>query len=149
MTRRHTLIFLFVLPALVGLEVFAQMKASGQYPASLLAGLVWRMAPLHLPFFLWKYGGSALWAIAVYWLIAALLPGTPPRALALLAAAVALAVELSRLIESPPLETFRLTLAGRLILGRIFSPRNIVAYWTAIFATTLLDRLAKPGWQGK
>jgi hypothetical protein len=108
--------------------------------ATTLAGLVWRMAPLHLPYFLWKYGGSALWAADVYWLLAALLPRLRPAALALLASLVALAVEFSRLIDSPQLQAFRLTLAGRLLLGSIFSPRNILAYWSAIVATALIDR---------
>ena len=103
------------------------------------------MAPLPLPYFFWKYGGSALWAIDVYWLCAALLPRASPRVLALLAALAALAVELSRLIESPSLEAFRLTLPGRLILGRVFSPRDVAAYWAAILATALIDHFAKPG----
>ena len=113
--------------------------------ATTLAGLIWRMAPLHLSYFFWKYGGSALWAVDVYWLCAALLPRQYPRVLALLAALAALAVEFSRLIESPALEAFRLTLPGRLILGRIFSPRDVAAYWAAILATALIDHFAKPG----
>jgi hypothetical protein len=107
--------------------------------ATILTGLIWRMAPLHLPYFLWKYGGSALWAIAVYWVVAFLLPNASPILLAALACLFALAVELSRLIPSPTLEAFRLTLAGRLILGSIFSPRNILAYWIAIFLAAVLD----------
>jgi hypothetical protein len=97
------------------------------------------------PYFLWKYGGSALWAADVYWLLAALLPRLRPAAVALLASLVALAVEFSRLIDSPPLQAFRLTLAGRLLLGSIFSPRNIVAYWLAIATTAFIDHVAKPG----
>jgi hypothetical protein len=61
-------------------------------------------------------------AADVYWLLAALLPRQLPRVLALLACLVALAVELSRLIESPSLEAFRLTLAGKFLLGRILLP---------------------------
>ena len=110
-----------------------------------IAGLIWRMAPLGLPWFWFKYGGSALWAVAVYWLVAAILPRSRPLVLGFLAAAVALAVEFSRLIPSPTLEAFRITLAGRLILGRIFSPRNIVAYWLAILATAVIDHLTQPG----
>jgi hypothetical protein len=110
-----------------------------------IAGLIWRMAPLHLPWFWFKYGGSALWAIAVYWLVAAILPRSQAAILGLLAAAVALAVEFSRLIPSPALEAFRITLAGRLILGRFFSPRNIAAYWLAILAAATLDSLTRPG----
>jgi hypothetical protein len=112
--------------------------------ATTLTGLIWRMAPLHLPYFVWKYGGSALWAVDVYWIFAALLPSSRPRVLASLACLTALAVELSRLIQSPALDAFRLTLAGRLILGRIYSPRNVAAYWIAILVTALLDRTRDP-----
>jgi Protein of unknown function (DUF2809) len=113
--------------------------------ATILTGLIWRMAPLHLPFFLWKYGGSTLWAIAVYWMIAFLLPSARPITLTTLACLFALAVEFSRLIPSPTLEAFRETLAGRLILGSIFSPRNIVAYWLAILLAALADSFSAPG----
>ena len=110
--------------------------------ATILAGLILRFAPLHLPYFLWKYGGSALWAITVYWLLASLLPRVRPLMLAILATLISLAVEFSRLIPSPALDAFRLTLAGKLLLGRIFSPRNIVAYWLAILAIAIVDTLA-------
>jgi hypothetical protein len=107
--------------------------------ATVLVGLVWRMAPLHLPFFFWKYGGSTLWAVAVYWMVATVLPRARTLTLTALACLFALAVEFSRLIPSPALEAFRLTLAGRLILGRIFSLWNVVAYWLAIVLAALAD----------
>jgi hypothetical protein len=112
--------------------------------AATLTGIVWRMAPLHLPFFLWKYGGSALWAIAVYWLIALLLPATRTITLSALACLFALGVEFCRLIQSPTLDAFRHTLAGKLILGSIFSPRNILAYWIAIFLAAIFDAVRRP-----
>ncbi len=108
--------------------------------AAVAAGLLWRNAPLHLPFVLWKYGGSALWAIAVYWLLATLFPQLRPVTLAILAGLIALAVEFSRLIPYAPLDAFRLTLPGKLLLGRIFSVRNIAAYWVAIAVSAVLDR---------
>ena len=113
--------------------------------ATIAAGLLWRMALLHLPFLLWKYGGSVLWAMAVYWLVAFLLPRAHPAVLAALACLFALVVELSRLSHSPTLEAFRQTFAGQLVLGRIFSPRNILAYWIAIFLAASFDAIKKPG----
>ncbi|MFC6645747.1 DUF2809 domain-containing protein [Granulicella cerasi] len=104
------------------------------------AGIAWRYAPLHLPRFAWKYGGSMLWAVAVYCLCVVLLPRASVRVVALIAAVLALAVELSRLIAWSPLDAFRHTLAGKLLLGAIFSPRNVVAYWLAIAIATLVDR---------
>jgi hypothetical protein len=102
-------------------------------------GIGWRMAPLHLPPFLYKYGGSVLWAAMVYWLVAALLPRRRPITVAAAAATVAALVEFSRLFHPPALDAFRLTLAGKLLLGRFFSTRDIAAYWLAIAATALLD----------
>ena len=58
-------------------------------------GLAWRMAPLGLSPFWFKYGGSALWAMALYWLIAVCLPRLSAVGLACLTAAVAAVVEFS------------------------------------------------------
>jgi hypothetical protein len=102
-------------------------------------GIAWRMAPLHLPPFLYKYGGSVLWAAMVYWLVAALLPRQHPIPVAATAATVAILVEFSRLFHAPALDAFRLTLAGKLILGRFFSVRDIAAYWLAIAAAAFTD----------
>jgi hypothetical protein len=112
-------------------------------------GIVWRMAPLHLPQFAFKFGGSALWAVAVYWAVALLLPHARVLRLRLTAAIVALAVELAKLIWWPPLDHFRETLAGKLLLGRYFTVGAIVAYWLAILAVGALDALlfAHPGWR--
>lgn len=102
-------------------------------------GLAVRFAPLHLPWFWSKYLGSALWAMAVYWFVAMLLPQLRSRVLALIASAIALVVEFSRLIPEPHIDAFRLTLAGRLLLGRYFAWANIAAYLLAIALAALAD----------
>lgn len=98
------------------------------------------MLPLGLPPFWFKYGGSALWAMALYWLIAACLPRLGSGWLAGIAAAAAAGIEFSRLWNQPSLDAFRLTLGGRLLLGRYFSFRNIAAYWLAIALAAAMDR---------
>jgi len=103
-------------------------------------GLAIRLLPLGLPWFLYKYGGSVLWAIALYWLLAAILPKLRPQAVATLAIAIATLLELSRLIPIAPIDAFRLTFAGKILLGRFFSIKNIVAYIFAITLTATLDR---------
>ena len=108
--------------------------------AAILAGLIWRMVPLHLPWFLYKYGGSMLWAVALYWLIAAILPRLTPTRIAIIAAIASAAVEFSRLWHTPAIDAFRLTLAGKLLLGRFFSLKNIAAYWLAIALTDWFDQ---------
>jgi hypothetical protein len=112
---------------------------------TLPVGLAWRLAPLHLPQFAFKYGGSALWAVAVYWVVALLLPRASVRTLALTAAMVALGVELLKLLYWPPLDHFRETLAGKLLLGRYFTLGAIVAYWLAIAVSAAFDARFHPG----
>jgi hypothetical protein len=102
-------------------------------------GFAVRFLPLHLPWFLYKYLGSALWAIALYWFLATLLPKLRPIAIATLAIVIATLLELSRLIPIAPIDAFRLTFAGQILLGRFFSVKNIVAYLFAIALTGALD----------
>ena len=97
---------------------------------------------LGVPAFIVKYGGSTLWAVMVYFLLAALLPRVSSRRLGLLALAIAVIVEASRLIHMPWLNSFRLTLAGALLLGRIFSLWNVVAYVVGILIGIWIDRSA-------
>lgn len=106
-------------------------------------GIAWRYLPLGLPVFAWKFGGSALWAVAVYWLLAALLTDWPSGRLAVLAAVVALAVELLKRVYWAPLDSFRETLAGKLLLGRYFTWGAIAAYWAGIGVTGALDALVR------
>ncbi|HZL26787.1 MAG TPA: DUF2809 domain-containing protein [Acidobacteriaceae bacterium] len=103
-------------------------------------GIAWRLAPLHLAPFFYKYGGSVFWAAMLYWLAAALLPRLSPPRVAALAALIATLVECSRLVHTPALDAFRTTLAGKLLLGRFFSLKNIAAYWLAILASAALDK---------
>jgi hypothetical protein len=104
-------------------------------------GLAIRLLPLGLPWFFYKYLGSTLWAIALYWFLAALLPKLRPRALATIAILIATLLELSRLIPIAPIDAFRLTFAGKILLGRYFSLKNIAAYILAIALTATLDHL--------
>ena len=103
-------------------------------------GLAVRYLPLHLPWFLYKYLGSILWAAALYWFLATLLPKLRPQVIATLAITIATLLELSRLIPIAPIDAFRLTFAGKILLGRYFSVKNIAAYLLAIALTATLDR---------
>jgi hypothetical protein len=104
-------------------------------------GLAVRLLPLGLPWFLYKYLGSTLWAVALYWFLAAILPKLHPRPVATIAIAIATLLELSRLIPIAPIDAFRLTFAGKILLGRYFSLKNIAAYLLAIAITATVDRL--------
>lgn len=104
--------------------------------------LRWYGFPLGLPAFVVKYGGSLLWAAMVFLLVGVLLPRLSRAQLAVVAAVIAVVVELSRLVHTPWLDTFRLTTAGALLLGRIFSLWNLVAYAVGIAFGVWIDRLA-------
>ena len=103
-------------------------------------GLAIRLLPLHLPWLLYKYGGSILWAVALYWFLAAILPKLRPIAIATISTIIATLLEVSRLIPIAPIDAFRLTFAGKILLGRYFSLKNIAAYLIAIILTAILDR---------
>lgn len=88
-----------------------------------------------------KYGGSILWGTMVFLLIATVARDRPRWQVALVSIAIAVGVELFRLVHAPWLDEFRMTLAGALLLGRIFSPWNIAAYAAGIMLGIGLDIL--------
>jgi beta-N-acetylhexosaminidase len=103
-------------------------------------GLVWRFAHLGLPQFWFKYGGSVLWAAMIYWVIAAVLPGWRPWRVGIVAAGVACAVEGLKLYHAGWLEAFRMTLAGKVLIGKYFSGWDVVAYLLAIGVVVAVDQ---------
>ncbi|WP_263382593.1 ribosomal maturation YjgA family protein [Granulicella arctica] len=103
-------------------------------------GLLIRFAPLDLPLVLVKYGGSMLWALMIYWMVSTLCCLLSVAAAGMAAAFVATSVECLKLYHSPGLDAFRLTLPGVLLLGRVFSLWDVVAYWLAILFGTLIDK---------
>ena len=92
--------------------------------------------------FVVKYGGSLLWAAMVFFLVAMAASRASRPSIALISAAIAVGVELFRLIHAPWLDAFRLTLPGALLLGRIFSAWNMLAYGVGIIFAMGLDRMA-------
>jgi uncharacterized protein DUF2809 len=106
---------------------------------------------LGLPAIIVKYGGSILWGSMVFFIVAIAAPRRSRQHVALISAVIAVCVELFRLVHAPWLDDFRLTLAGAVLLGRIFSAWDILAYGAGIglgmlldFAVSLLGRHARP-----
>jgi beta-N-acetylhexosaminidase len=95
-------------------------------------------ASVGLPAAIVKYGGSILWATMVYFLVALLTP-VRGRLVAATAMAIAICVESFRLVHAPWLDAFRFTLPGALLLGRIFSLWNIVAYAAGVTLAAAID----------
>jgi hypothetical protein len=108
--------------------------------ATIAAGLALRLTHFGLPFAVTKYGGSMLWALMIYWIVSSIRPRWPVSQSALAACAVATAVELFKLVHAPALDVFRMTLPGALLLGRVFSPWDLVAYAFAIVLGAVADR---------
>lgn len=104
-------------------------------------GLGWRHAVPGLPWPVAKIGGSALWGAMVYLLVSAARPGGAGATRMGIAFAIATLVELSRLWHEPRLDAFRLSTLGALLLGRIFSPWNLVFYASGITVAAMFERL--------
>lgn len=115
----------------------------------IVSGLALRRLSLGigLPALIVKYGGSILWGSMVFFLVAIAAPRSSRLRIAALSAVIAVGVELFRLVHTPSLDDFRLTLAGPLLLGRIFSMWNILAYGGGILLAMVLDRLAIPAFR--
>ncbi|MGF9562137.1 DUF2809 domain-containing protein [Neorhizobium sp. JUb45] len=107
----------------------------------IMAGLALRRFgyDLGLSFLVVKYGGSILWGAMVFLLIAVVSGSLRIVRMVVMALAIAAAVEFSRLYHTPELDAFRLTLAGKLLLGRVFSLWNILAYAVGIGLVAAAD----------
>ncbi|WP_271167660.1 DUF2809 domain-containing protein [Hansschlegelia plantiphila] len=110
----------------------------------MVSGLLWRRPELGLPWPLAKYGGSALWGAMVFFIVAGAIARRRPIRGAVVAAALVAMVEISQAIHFEPLDRFRATALGALLLGRTFDWWDIAAYWAgigmALLATTLATR---------
>jgi hypothetical protein len=111
---------------------------------TIVLGLALRRFGLGLgtPVLIVKYGGSILWGTMVFFLVAIAMPGFSRSRTAGISAVIAVGVELFRLVHTPWLDEFRLTLTGALLLGRIFSVWDILAYGAGILLALGLDCLA-------
>ncbi len=109
--------------------------------ATIALGLASRRWPDALPAVFGKYPGDVLWAVMVFCGWRTLRPGARTREVALLAAATSAVVECAKLWQAPWLVAFRHTTPGHLLLGHVFSWRNLVAYGVGVIVGAALDRL--------
>ena len=114
-------------------------RAVGFGLATVLLGLSIRFLHMGLPWVVVKYGGSMLWAVMIFWVFFALAPQWPVVRVGLLSGVVATGVEVFKLYRSPWMDAFRLTVVGKLMLGRVFSGWDIAAYWVAIAGGVALE----------
>ena len=106
---------------------------------TIAAGLSVRFVHLGQPPSAVKFGGSALWAVMIYWVSSTVLPSWRIAWHILLSGMLGSAVEFFKLYDPAWLDAFRHTLPGIILLGRIFNPLDIVVYWVAIAAAAGVD----------
>lgn len=104
-----------------------------------LCGLLWRSPVLDLSPVVAKYGGSVLWGALVYACCRTATPKAGVATASILAAVLAAIVEFSQLLHWPPLDAFRSSSFGALLLGRVFSWWDIVSYWAGIAVIGVAD----------
>jgi hypothetical protein len=105
------------------------------------AGLLWRSGLIPLPDFLEKYGGDALWALAVFLGFAFTFRRSPTARIALAAITFAWAIEFLQLYHAPWLEAIRSTRLGRLALGASFHWPDLLAYVVGVGGGVIVDRI--------
>jgi hypothetical protein len=120
-----------------------RIRRAGACLLVILCGLALRRYGLGagLPTAMVKYGGSILWGTMVFFVVATAASPLSRRTVGLMAVLIAIGVELFRLVHTPWLDDFRMTIAGALLLGRIFSAWNLLAYGAGIGFGMLIDRL--------
>lgn len=104
-------------------------------------GLTTRLPGIDWSPLLGKYLGSLLWGAMVYCLVGFMRPRWPMSLVALVAACMAVSVELSQLWHTPWLDGFRQTRLGVLLIGRFFAWADIAAYLAGIALAAAADRL--------
>lgn len=104
------------------------------------SGLAVRKLPIGLPQAIVKHGGSILWALLIYWVISALRPMWTPRQSGVFAVVITTTVELSQLYHAPALDALRETTFGALMLGRVFSPWDVISYAAAVVFGVTIDQ---------
>jgi len=116
-----------------------RLTYAGLTVAIICAGLLCRWPGLGLPWSVAKYAGSALWGGMVYAGLRTINPRATVLGTMMVSGTIAICVEVFRLYHQPGLDAFRATLAGQLLLGRIFSLWNVLAYAVGIACVALAD----------
>jgi hypothetical protein len=96
-----------------------------------------------LPGFVATYAGDTMWALAAFSGIGLLMPRASPRAVALLALAFSVAVELSQLYHAPWIDSIRETTLGGLILGFGFLWTDLACYAAGVGIGVILERIVQ------
>lgn len=115
------------------------MPYGGLLAATILIGLATRRFAAAFPSVIARYGGDALWAAMVFWLVALVRPRAARRPLALAALSVAWAVEVSQLYRAPWIDAVRATRGGALVLGQGFLWSDLASYAVGVMLAAGID----------
>lgn len=106
--------------------------------ATIALGLLWRSHRLPIPPVVAKYGGDALWALMIFFLVRAVNPRLSLRAGSAWALAICWLVEFSQIYRAPWIESIRHTRLGHLVLGSTFNSPDLLAYVVGVGLGALL-----------
>jgi hypothetical protein len=107
--------------------------------ATIGAGLASRAWGRHLPWWLAKNLGDALYATMVFWGFGVLAPRARTWRVALAALAFCFAIELSQAYHAPWIDGVRATTPGRLVLGQGFHAFDLVCYVLGVALAVALE----------
>lgn len=114
---------------------------AGLLLGTIVLGLATRRYPAAFPALMATYGGDALWAAMVFWLLALACRAVSTPRLAMGALAIAYAVEVSQLYRAEWIDAVRATRAGALALGQGFLVSDLVSYAIGVALAAGLDAM--------
>ncbi|HDK7138994.1 TPA: DUF2809 domain-containing protein [Clostridium botulinum] len=91
-------------------------------------GLCSRKLKYFIPDFFNVYLGDILWALMIFMLFAFIFKGAKTKMVALMALAFSYLIEISQLYHSNWIDNIRKTTLGGLVLGYVFSWKDLLAY---------------------
>jgi len=111
----------------------------GLLGGTIVLGLATRRFPAAFPELVARFGGDALWAAMMLWLVALCRRAAAPSQVAISALAVAWAVEFSQLYQASWIQAIRATRSGALVLGQGFLWSDLVSYAIGVMLAAALD----------
>ena len=106
---------------------------------TVLLGLSTRRYPDAFPDVIARFGGDALWATAVFWIIALMRRRSATLGIGVSALAIAFVVEMSQLYRAPWIEAVRATGPGALALGHGFLWSDLLSYAVGVLLVVATD----------